>query len=315
MAILSRTETRRADTLTMVNTAVALAIPALLVLFLSASTPLRELGKLWHWNRAKVGRRASVRQEGPTVSLRPAENHVEAGETFVVEVLVEGASDLGAFEFKLSFPPDIVHAQGVDVGEFLGSTGRPVTVLGPSLDNESGTVSLGTFTFGDAAGPTGVGTLATVTFQAVGQGSGSLDLRDVQLIDTAAHTLATSAVDGGITVGTGQPVQTPTPSPTVQLPESPEPTSPPTDRPIATAIPEQGTLTLKTPAGKAETGESPGLVILPSATPSPHATPSPTPEREGSRRPDPRLLWLVVLSTAIIGLTVMIVSYLLYRKR
>src|SRR4030042_5728938 len=50
----------------------------------------------------------------------------EAGGNFSVEVVVEHASGLGAFEFEVQFDPRVILFVDVQVEPFLGSTGRDV---------------------------------------------------------------------------------------------------------------------------------------------------------------------------------------------
>ena len=64
-------------------------------------------------------------------------------------------TDLGSFQFTLIFSPAIVHAEGVELGDFLGSTGRNTSTLGPQINNEAGTVTFGGFSFGSQPGPDG----------------------------------------------------------------------------------------------------------------------------------------------------------------
>jgi hypothetical protein len=80
---------------------------------------------------------------------------VTAGETFTV--MIDDASDLGAFEFELFYIPAIVTVEDVTVGEFLGSTGRAVIPLGPRIDNQAGRTIFGAFTLGLQPVPSGAG--------------------------------------------------------------------------------------------------------------------------------------------------------------
>ncbi len=109
----------------------------------------------------------------PVMRLSPASQTVYRGSSFTVDVMVDNASKLGGFEFVLSYDPAIFQADTAVLGEFLGSTGRAAVPVGPNIDSTAGRISFAGFSFGSAAGPNGTGKLATVTFVATGNGSGS----------------------------------------------------------------------------------------------------------------------------------------------
>ena len=120
------------------------------------------------------------------VSIAPAEKSVNLGITGeTVNVMIRGALDLGDYEFKMDFDPDVVEVTNVEDGGFLGSTGRTVIPVGPDIGN--GTLTFGAVSLGDQPGPNGEGILATITFNAVGLGGSRLDLHDIKLSNTAAE--------------------------------------------------------------------------------------------------------------------------------
>ena len=63
---------------------------------------------------------------GLTVRVMPAVQDVALGQVFIVEVVVDGTADLGAFEFHLVYDPAMLTVERVELGSFLGSTGRTV---------------------------------------------------------------------------------------------------------------------------------------------------------------------------------------------
>ncbi len=148
------------------------------------------------------GERGAEARLNPTVRIEPAESVVRAGQTFTVSVMIDQADDLGGFEFTLLFVPTTVTVDSVTVGDFPGSTGRTVIpAVGPTIDNQAGTVSLGVVTVGSAPGPSGTGVLATVTLTAQGSGQSPLDLQDVLVVDTNAEPKTTTVEDGVIRAG------------------------------------------------------------------------------------------------------------------
>ena len=136
-----------------------------------------------------------------TLEIRPVVTHVKPGDTFSVSVEVKEVMDLGAFSLGLSFSPHIVEALGVELGEFLGSTGRRVVEVGPMIDNDSGTVTYGAVSFGEQEGPNGSGLLATITFRALAPGESALRMQNTRLTDTHARLIGHRTGDGRVVVG------------------------------------------------------------------------------------------------------------------
>jgi len=144
-----------------------------------------------------------------TVKIDPPEKTVDSGSTFTVDVAIEDASDLGAFEFELTYDPTCVNTvspcdDAVTLGPFLGSTGRGVIPLGPNC--ESGSVTFGASSYGANPGPNGDGVLATITFKSgMNQCDSPLHLQNVIVTDTAGNTQSISTDDGIVHVEPGCP--------------------------------------------------------------------------------------------------------------
>lgn len=147
----------------------------------------------------------------PLIRFNPSSTTVAAGATFVVDVLVDNATDLGAFEFTLSFNPAVVSLQSATLGSFLSSTGRTAVAL-PLTQHASGTYEYGGYTYAATRvlGPNGTGTLARLTFQAVAAGSSSLTFTAAQLTGTEWEpdplTVVTPTMNSGsvtVTAATG----------------------------------------------------------------------------------------------------------------
>jgi hypothetical protein len=134
------------------------------------------------------------------VKVMPDETTVSAGEEFTVDIVIERAADLHAFEFRLGFDPLVVTVEAAEVGEFLGSTGRSVITLGPVIDNDARTLTLGGLSMGVGEGPTGTGVLATVSLEAVGGGSSPLDLDAVEVFRAGGGAQTVAVQDGSVTV-------------------------------------------------------------------------------------------------------------------
>jgi len=133
------------------------------------------------------------------VRVEPANRNVGQGAVFTVAVSIQGAQDLGAFQFDLGFDPAIVQVNGAALAPFLGSTGRNTAIVGPNIDNGSGLVRFGAFSYGSQPGPVGDGDLAMITMTAPASGNTLLDLRNVHLSDTTANAQVATVEDGTVT--------------------------------------------------------------------------------------------------------------------
>ncbi len=235
----------------------------------------------------KLGAAAS----GARVRIEPADSAASLGESFVVQVVIEEANDLGGFQFDLVYDPSVVQVTQALLGGFLESTGRSAMAIGPEVDNVEGKLSLGAVSFGSAAGPSGAGVLAAITCIAHGEGSTALALQEVQTLDTMANPQPVTVEDGRVVVGdaaTPTPPPTATPAPAATDTPTPPPTataSPPaTATPMPTNTPEAvDTLTpaatappSPTPTAASPTAETPTAAPLPSPTPSASIAPTET---------------------------------------
>jgi hypothetical protein len=125
--------------------------------------------------------------QGATVSILPNSQNVQSGDTFTIDVAAENVTNLAAFEFTISFDPNILSVGSIQESGFLGSTGRDVWCEGPFT--EPPYVSPGNVKFGcgtpkgasTTALPSGSAVLATVTFVAIGEGVSPLTFGPVSM--------------------------------------------------------------------------------------------------------------------------------------
>ena len=239
---------------------------------------------------------------GARVRIKPADLAAGLDETFVVQVVIEEATNLGAFQFNLVYDPSIVQVTEAALGAFLESTGNSAVTTGPEVNNAEGRVTFWAIGFGSAAGPSGAGVLVTITCIAQGEGSTALELREVQVLDTAASVQQVTVEDGRVVVGSAEaptstvtatpaPAATATPMPAAtDIPApaataTPAPAATATPAPVATAtpMPTNTPEAVDTPIPPATALPSPTSIITspvvetPTETPLPSPTPSPTP--------------------------------------
>ena len=198
----------------------------------------------------------NVRSQTPEaeaeIRLQPATAEAAVGSTVEIEVHVSNAKNAGAFQFEITFDPTLVEIDSIQLGDFLPSTGRNVSPLGPRT--EAGKALYGAFSFGDAAGPDGAGLLAIITLKTLRAGTTPLGLQNVQLLDIAGTRIPTSVIGGSLTVtvatagGQAAPPDTPVPATDVST------ATPTTVLPLAQDTPPADQA--PTPANEPPTGAS-----------------------------------------------------------
>ena len=143
------------------------------------------------------------------VQLQPSSSEVVPGEVFTVVVEIEDAVNLGGFQMAMNFDPAVVQVDDATLDDFLGSTGRSTVPLGPEIDNDTGTMRFGAFSFGDLQGPDGDGALAILTLTAQETGSSQLTLENVQVADIGAQSQTVTVEAGRVIVGLPQRIHLP----------------------------------------------------------------------------------------------------------
>jgi hypothetical protein len=161
--------------------------------------------------------------DGTGMVLDPPSQVVTLGSTVDVSVVVDGVTNLGAYDFELTYDPNILKFSSVNNTPYLGSTGRSAACFGPLLDNEfHDSVRYGCATVGQGiGGPSGTGAVAVVRFETIGKGTSDvtftffgLGSADAEAEGIPVSEFGTAAVQ---VVGTDEPTppakpKTPTPN-------------------------------------------------------------------------------------------------------
>jgi hypothetical protein len=113
---------------------------------------------------------------------------------FTETVMIHGAFDLGGYEFKMDFDPDVVTVTDVSDAGFLETTGNTLEV--EEWIVEDGTLRVVAASDAAGAGPSGDGALAVITLEAIALGDSELDLFDLQVSDTAGEGEIPDGLDG-----------------------------------------------------------------------------------------------------------------------
>jgi hypothetical protein len=148
---------------------------------------------IWLTTLPASGQEATVHVEPPSTQV-PADSGA-----FTVSVVVEGVTNLGAYQIDMSYDPAIVEFVEVKEGPFLGSSGREVKCLPPRTGE--GSAGLTCVTLGATPdGPGGSGVLANITFKPVAPGSSALHFTRLTLTDPPANVLPAQAQDATISI-------------------------------------------------------------------------------------------------------------------
>ena len=121
-----------------------------------------------------AGAHSAHSSEPPAMRLDPAEIKHDGGPGFKVDVLIEGVSDLGGFEFQIRYDETRVNVAEIRTGPFLGSLGADVTCISQLL--------LGIARYGCVAdgvpppGPSGSGVVASIDFTVKPSPAGKTEL-------------------------------------------------------------------------------------------------------------------------------------------
>ena len=149
-------------------------------------------------------------QPSTTISIQPQGVFGQLpNDTFTVNITVSNVNDLYAWGVYLYYQSSILNGTSVVEGDFLGTpnTGQTYFIVTDFTDNYNATFGYlyvsGT-RVGNVPGVSGSGTLATVTFTAVGYGDAVLHLANTALYDSAepiGNAIPHIDVDGEVYVG------------------------------------------------------------------------------------------------------------------
>ena len=132
----------------------------------------------------------------------PGQTAQFSGGNFTADVAIANVTNLGSFQFVLTFSPGVVHVEGVELGDFLESTGRGTIPVGPDINNETGTLIFGAGSYRTLPGPDGSGVLATISLSPQAEGESNLHLQSVQVTDIVPNPISVDLQDGHVTVQT-----------------------------------------------------------------------------------------------------------------
>jgi hypothetical protein len=113
----------------------------------------------------------------------------------VLEVVASDVEDLYGVAFDILYPATALDFVRVEEGSFLSAEGIGTTLQ--VADDGSGTLIIGLTRLGEADGVSGSGVLMTVTFQAAGNGGGSLVFDQERAVNRRGATIPGVTWAGG----------------------------------------------------------------------------------------------------------------------
>ncbi len=147
-----------------------------------------------------IGGFVSPARSAPLVSLAPSSTTASIGDVFSINVTTNDIVDLYAFQFSVTFDPTILSAMAVHEGGFLSQAGTTFFVPG-AIDNAIGRVDFVANTLlGPISGVSGTGSLALLTFSAVGVGLSQLNFSDLLFLDSLLGDIAIDVAFGQVSV-------------------------------------------------------------------------------------------------------------------
>jgi LysM repeat protein len=172
------------------------------------------------------------------IRFQPVTQQLNVGDTSNVEIWVDNAVDLVAVDVQVGFDPNVLQVQDFDPGQEgnqiqLGNFVSPDFIIRNQADNSAGQISISFAQLAPTPPASGGGWLATIPFEATGQGTSQWTFSLAELATGNGQFLAVTSQPGQVIVAVpnGSPTPVITPSPTFTLvPGQPTPT--PTSTPI-----------------------------------------------------------------------------------
>ncbi|OFV68502.1 MAG: protein containing APHP [Candidatus Syntrophoarchaeum caldarius] len=142
---------------------------------------------------------------GPTVTIDSLD--VSPGAMFTIDITVDPQGEaIYGVQYDLYFDPAVLQVVSQTKGNFLTQDGASSIEIVNTFNNTLGKLEYGETRMGVENGVTGTGTLARVTFEAVGTGSIDLTLSNVLLSNPSAQPIAGVVLsDGVVNVVESQP--------------------------------------------------------------------------------------------------------------
>jgi len=120
------------------------------------------------------------------------------GNLRTINVLVENAVDIGAFQFDIVLKQGERIVSNVELGGFLSSSGNTVSVIGPKREDGGTRIILGAFSYGRNPGSRGSGILARIELDEALTKDAELDFENFMIVDSKGRELKQFSVTNSL---------------------------------------------------------------------------------------------------------------------
>ncbi len=169
---------------------------------------IMQVASRWGCRRgdACYGNPASApRAQNLEVSLGIPDVRVPAtARAFPLALRVTGARDLAAVEATLAYDPGVLEVINVTSAGFLAQNGREEVLLTPRVDNATGRVTVGIFTYGNRPGANGDGDLLYIWVRPKALGQSDVRLLEAQAVNSQAQPDSVTLQHGQVQVLPGR---------------------------------------------------------------------------------------------------------------
>ena len=140
-----------------------------------------------------------------TLTINPVSANITVDETVVVDVAVEGVSDLYGVALELTFDQTLVEVVDADTGTggvqiATGSCPAPDFVVRNAVDNSTGMINYDVSSLAPTQACNGTGVVASITFRGLAEGTSSVHFNAWLLADSNGIEITTTTQDGDVNV-------------------------------------------------------------------------------------------------------------------
>jgi len=140
-----------------------------------------------------------------TLTIDPNTSNIFVGDSLSVDITVSDVSDLYGVSLEITFDPTVVIVVDADPGETgvqIGEGSCPVAdfVVFNEVNNTTGVINYDISSLWPSEPCNGIGVVASITFQGLGEGSSAVHFNNWLLSNTDGISIETSTQDGSIAV-------------------------------------------------------------------------------------------------------------------
>lgn len=148
------------------------------------------------WNKPLPGSGASMLTKvcesilgNPTLRVNSPIPSSESASNYYIDVTVENAVNLGAFQFDIVSNDIRLKIDGVELGSFLNNGQNKFVPLRSEMDIERNRLTLGAYSYGESLGASGSGVLVRIRVSSENGDVSPIALENIKLVDSRGNLL------------------------------------------------------------------------------------------------------------------------------